>query len=92
MCSSCPKPPPLVRKFCRISTEKEGKERKETHTYRGESSMSMESSSFSASGVVGRGDDDGARRFLCINDAAGAGAAPEWNGASRDCRYFPKAA
>ena len=92
MCSSCPKPPPLVRKFCRISTEKEGKERKETHTYRGESSMSMESSSFSASGVVGRGDE--ARRFLClcISDAAGAGAAPEWNGASRDCRYFPKAA
>ena len=54
--------------------------------------MSMESSSFSASGVVGRGDDDEARFFLCINDAAGAGAAPEWNGASRDCRYFPKAA
>ena len=91
MCSSCPKPPPLVRKFCRISTEKEGKERKETHTYRGESSMSMESSSFSASGVVSRGDDE-ARLFLCINDAAGAGAAPEWNGASRACRYFPKAA
>merc|ERR1719421_2069154 len=32
----------------------------------------MESSSSSASGVVGRGDDDGARRFLCISDAAGA--------------------
>ena len=54
--------------------------------------MSMESSSLSASGVVGRGDDDDARLFLCINDAAGAGAAPEWNGASRACRYFPNAA
>ena len=52
--------------------------------------MSMESSSFSASGVVGRGDE--ARRFLCINDAAGAGAPPERKGASRDCRYFPNAA
>ena len=69
-------------------TEKEGKERKETHRPP-RSSMLMDRRHFRRAASSAAADE--ARLFLCINDAAGAGAAPEER-RPRDCRYFPNAA